>query len=58
MPNFDESEIVVDVIKQEDDVGIFQLVLSEMSPGGIGLIEDWLMNLLLIQECFSLLLVL
>ena len=40
MPNFDESEIVVDVIKKEDDVGIFQLVLSEMSPGGIGLIED------------------
>ena len=40
MPNFDESEIVVDVIKQEDNVGIFQLVLSEMSPGGIGLIED------------------
>ena len=40
IPNFDESEIVVDVIKQEDDVGIFQLVLSEMSPGGIGLIED------------------
>ena len=28
------------MIKQEDDVGIFQLVLSEMSPGGIGLIED------------------
>ena len=36
MPNFDESEIVADVIKKEDDVGIFQLVLSEMSPGGIG----------------------
>ena len=46
MPHFDETEVVVDVVRigpvtnKGDISDCYQIILSEIAPGGIGLVED------------------